>query len=310
MEKINDVIKRAVSRRSFIASAGTAAAASVIIGCSDSTPATVTPPTTTTPSATVTDADILNFALNLEYLEAEFYLRAATGSGLSATDAGSAAAAVTGGTQVSFSSTAIASYANQIAQDELNHVRFLRSAITSAGATPVSRPAIDFTNAFNALAVAAGVVPSGGTFNPFSSTDAFLIGAFVFEDVGVTAYSGAAPLITDKNILSAAAGIQAVEAYHAAEIRTILVGRAATSNDQTYVGYANKVSALRGTLGGGNETTLSVNSIVAADATNAIGFSRSTDQVLHIVYAAGAGVQTKGGFFPSGLNGKITATAS
>jgi hypothetical protein len=310
VEQINGMIKTPVSRRSFLAGAGTAAAASFVAGCSNSTPATTTTTTTTTTSSAITDVDILNFALNLEYLEAEFYLRAATGSGLSATDAGTGAGNVTGGTQVTFSSAAIAQYANEIAHDELNHVRFLRSAINSAGLIPVSRPQIDFTNAFSALAVAAGIVPAGGTFNPFSSTDAFLIGAFVFEDVGVTAYSGAAPLITSKAILSAAAGIQAVEAYHAAEIRTLLVGRAASSNDQTFVGYANKVSALRGQLGGGNETTLSVNSIVAADTTNAIAFARTTDQVLHIVYAAGAGVQNRGGFFPTGFNGKIAATAS
>ena len=209
-----------------------------------------------------------------------------------------------------FSSTAIANYATQIAQDELNHVRYLRSALKTAGATPVDRPQIDFTNAFSALAVAAGIVPTGGTFNPFSSTNNFLIGAFVFEDVGVTAYSGAAPLLSSKTILSAAAGIQAVEAYHAAEIRTLIAGMAQASGDQTLVGYANKVSTLRGTLGGGNETQLSISTIVAADTTNAIGFSRSTDQVLHIVYAQGAGVQTKGGFFPAGLNGTIKATTA
>jgi hypothetical protein len=117
-------------------------------------------------------------------------------------------------------------------------------------------------------------------------------------------------MLTSSAILSAAAGIQAVEAYHAAEIRTLLVGGAAAANDQTYVGYANKVSALRGMLGGGNETALSISSIVAADTTNAIAFQRTTDQVLHIVYgAAGAGL-SKGGFFPSGLNGTIKATAS
>jgi hypothetical protein len=310
VEKINDVVRWAVSRRGFLAGASTAAASTLILGCSDSGSSTSTTTPTTPITPTITDADILNFALNLEYLEAEFYLRAATGSGLSATDAGSGAGTVTGGSQVNFSSSAVAQYAAEIAQDELNHVRFLRSALTSAGATPVARPNIDFTNAFSALAVAAGIVPTGGSFNPFSSTSAFLVGAFVFEDVGVTAYSGAAPLLTSKAILSAAAGIQAVEAYHAGFIRTLLVGMAANANDQTYVGYANKVSALRGMLGGGNETTLSGSTIVAADTTNAIGFSRSTDQVLHIVYAAGAGVQTKGGFFPNGLNGKITATAS
>lgn len=311
MNKIDELIKKSVSRRSFLAGAGTTAAAMAVAGCGNSSPNLGTPPPNPGP-LDIPDNDILNFALNLEYLEAEFYLYAATGKGLSAADALSGAGTTTvpsGIAAVSWSSPVFAQYANEIAQDELDHVRLLQAAITSNKGTPVPRPNLDLTF-FAPLAVAAGITTTP-TFNPFASTNAFLVGAFVFEDVGVTAYSGAAPLLTSTAILSAAAGIQAVEAYHAAEIRTLIAGGAAISGDATYLGYANKVSALRGTLGGGNETALSVSTIVAADTTNAIAFHRTTDQVLHIVYgAAGGAGLAKGGFFPNGLNGKITTTAS
>jgi hypothetical protein len=308
----NTLANLALSRRGFIAGAG-AAGAATLIGCGSSTPATTTP---TTPTPTITDIDILNFALNLEYLEAEFYLRAATGTGLAAADG---AGTVTGGAKVAFSSSVIQAYAVEIAQNELNHVRALRSTITTLGGTPVSAPAIDLTNSFNAAASAAGI---GATFNPFASDDAFLVGAFVFEDVGVTAYTGAATLIKSKTVLTAAAGIQAVEAYHAGEIRALIAGRSISANNLAYLTAANQISALRAKLGGGFETTLSsgvtqnssgavtavtASSIVAADSTNARGYARSTDNVLHIVYATAPGTLTKGGaFFPNGLNGTIS----
>jgi len=315
------------SRRSFLAGAGALGAAALVTGCSDKGPATVTPPVTPPTTPAVTDADILNFALNLEYLEAEFYLRAATGSGLATADIGANPGAVTGGAKVggTLSATQL-QIINEIAYDEQAHVRFLRKAITAAGATPVSRPVIDFTASFPTLATAAGI--TGVTFNPFNDFDSFLVGAFVFEDVGVTAYHGAAGLISTAGIqsglLSAAAGIMAVEAYHAAYVRTALTGRAilAASNSPAtaypYLTFANQISALRSKLdGSSNETTLILpttistpSSIVAADG-NAIAYARSTDQVLHIVYGTGGGANvSKGGFFPSGLNGKITTTAS
>ena len=322
MEDITSILKATHSRRRFLAGASVAGAAT-LIGCNDpvvappitttpvtttpvtTTPVTTTPVTTTPVTPTITDNDILNFALNLEYLEAEFYLRAATGTGLSSTDSGGTGT-VTGGTMVPGMSPAMTMYVNEIAQDELRHVRFLRTAITANKGTPVGRPNISFTAAFNALAMAAGIA---STFDPFSSAQAFLIGAFVFEDVGVTAYLGAAPAITNPAYLTAAAGIHAVEAYHAAAIRTLITSMAAASGDQTYVGYANKVSALRGTLGGGNEVPLPT--IVPATSANAIAFPRTTDQVLHIVYGTGGGAGVKGGtFFPNGMNGTITTTAS
>ncbi|GGA59091.1 hypothetical protein GCM10011507_08090 [Edaphobacter acidisoli] len=307
---IDGLVQKALTRRKFLASAGTATAALAITGCSGSSSSSTGGSSGGTTPQDIPDNDVLNFALNLEYLEAEFYLYATTGKGLSSTDALSGAGTTTvpsGIAAVQLNAT-MASYANEIAQDELDHVRLLQSAITANGGTPVARPNLDLTF-FGPLAVAA-TITSTPTFNPFADPNSFLIGAFIFEDVGVTAYSGAAPLISNTSILSAAAGIQAVEAYHAAEIRTLLVAQASINNSQTYVNIANKVSALRGTLGGGNETMLSSSSIVAANS-NAIAYARSTDEVLHIVYGTGGGAGvSKGGFFPNGLNGKITATAS
>ncbi|MGV3615347.1 MAG: ferritin-like domain-containing protein [Fimbriimonas sp.] len=245
-------------------------------------------------SGATQDRNVLNFALNLEYLEAEYYLRGTTGAGLSAGDSGTGAGAVTGGTQVTFSTPEFREYAEEIAADELAHVRFLRSAL---GANAVARPAINFTDAFNAAAQAAGL---GNSFNPFENEVNFLIGAFVFEDVGVTAYNGAATLISNKAFLQAAAGILGVEAYHAGSIRTVLnaVGGQAVS-------AANAISDLRASVGGGKDQGFDEGvgaNIVPADA-NAIAFARTTREVLNIVYLNGNG--TPGGFFPNGLNGAI-----
>jgi hypothetical protein len=248
----------------------------------------------------LTDADYLNFALNLEYLEAEFYLRAATGNGLGTADTGNSSSKTTGGAQVGGLTMVQSEYMFEIAQNELDHVRFLRSALGSAA---VAAPAIDLTNSFNALASAAGL---GSSFDPFSNYSNFLIGAFIFEDVGVTAYHGAAKLLTDKTNLTAAAEIHAVEAYHAASIRTQIVVAGSA-----LIATANAVEGVRSTLGGGNETMLSSTGIVAADPTTSIGYERSTDQVLHIVYGTGNGAGVKGGtFFPNGLSGNISVTTS
>lgn len=297
MKTLDMPIKADLSRRRFIAGAGIAAATVAAAGCGDSgSSSTSTSPTQT---STITDTDILNFALNLEYLEAEFYLRATTGTGLSNSDVGSNAGAVTGGSMVSFKTPAIQQYANEIANHELAHVRYLRKALGSAA---VSRPVIDLTNSFNAAASAAGI---GSSFNPFADEDSFLLGAFTFEDVGVTAYHGASGLLTNKTNLAAAAGILATEAYHAGTVRTLIA-----QLGDPYLTSANKISMLRAKAGGGAETSLDGSHIVAAD-TNSISYDRSTDQVLHIVYlSAMAGVVSKGGFFPSGLNGTITASAS
>ncbi len=264
--------------------------------------------------AAPTDADVLNFALNLEYLEAQFYSFAVNGTGLAASDLGGTGmqGAVTGGRQVTFTDPVVAQYAKEIAGDEVAHVKFLRAQL---GASAVSQPAIDIgsspTGAFSSAARAAGLIGPGASFDPYASDENFLLAAFIFEDVGVTAYKGAAPLVTNKTYLEAAAGILAVEAYHAAIIRTTLYGKGiATPSLRT---AADAISDARDNLDGSSDLdqgispTGDVSNIVPLDA-NGIAYSRSTSQVLKIAYLNPGNVSS-GGFFPAGVNGTIKASA-
>jgi hypothetical protein len=257
-------------------------------------------------AAAVTDADILNFALNLEYLEAQFYTIATTGMTLEqagiSTKGGDGTAggavAVKANAKVAFTTPLLQQFAAEVAKDEQNHVKFLQSQLAAAA---VAQPAIDLMNSFNALAQAAGL---GATFDPFASETNFLLGAFIFEDVGVTAYQGAAGLISNKTYLDKAIGIHNVEAYHAASIRTRIfqTGTAAQSASQA-------IAATRAKLDGTGNDDIGVGvingaaTIVNADI-NAMTFSRTTSQVLNIVYGGGP-AGTGGAFYPKAMNGTI-----
>ncbi|MBI0475692.1 ferritin-like domain-containing protein [Sphingomonas sp. MA1305] len=308
---------RRAERRTFLRYAGGAAAAtgglSLLAACGGSSTGNTPTPTPSATSA-ASDIDVLNFALNLEYLEAQFYSYAAYGTGLAATSTTGVGTlgTVTGGAKVTFSDDLVTQYAREIAADEAAHVNFLRSALNGA---QVAMPSIniggDSTGAFTLAARAAGLAGPNDTFNPYANDVNFLLAAFLLEDVGVTAYKGASPLINSKIYLEAAAGILAAEAYHAGLIRSVLYRKGV---DATAIFSSTQaISDARDSLDGltdidqgiGNATTAN---ITPADS-NAIAFSRSTGQVLNIVYLNKAQVSS-GGFFPSGINGNIRTSAS
>ncbi|MGI8433364.1 MAG: ferritin-like domain-containing protein [Nocardioidaceae bacterium] len=310
---ITDMISRsaenATDRRNFLKAAGVAGlgvvGATALSGLDTAAAATTGSAATAPLGASVSpngisDSAILNFALNLEYLEAEFYSYAAFGEPLNydLTTGGGTRGGVTGGRMVNFQTRAVRNYANEIARDEILHVRFLRDALGSA---KVAQPSIDIQSSFTAAARAAGLIGPGQTFDPYANENNFLLAAFIFEDVGVTAYKGAAPLIDNKTYLDAAAGILAVEAYHAGLIRTSLYGKGLQD-------AARAISVARDMLDGPGDDdrgigTPAFSNIVPRDAYG-LAFGRTPARVLNVVYLT-PDRATKGGFFPDGVNGSI-----
>jgi hypothetical protein len=310
---LGQVIERsaetAVDRRKLLTMAGIAGAGAGAAVLTSAGPALAAP--THAMGGAINDGSILNFALNLEYLEAEFYLRAATGHGLpdDMTTGKHDRGWVTGGHKVPFKHRMLANIANEIANDEKDHVAFLRSAL---GGAKVSRPTIDLKTSFTAAATAAGVIKPGQTFDPFANEQNFLLGAFLFEDVGVTAYKGAAPLISNKTYLEAAAGILAVEAYHGGIIRGALYDEG--FEQPSVFGVVDKLSNARDLLDGPGDDDQGIgnreySNLVPTDG-NSIAFSRTPGAVLDIVYLNLSGKPvSKGGFYPHGVNGTIHVSA-
>jgi rubrerythrin len=84
-----------------------------------------------------------------------------------------------------------------LASDEKQHVEALEGTIKKLGGKPVAEPTFNFE---------------------YSGTSGFLKLAETFENTGVSAYNGAAPMIKSKEVLGAAGSIVQVEARHAAAI--------------------------------------------------------------------------------------------
>ncbi len=125
------------------------------------------------------DVEIVNFALTLELLEADFYEQALDRLGLSGD---------------------VRSLTEEIASNEQEHVSVLTRTVSDLGGTPVEGLTFDFGDAFS----------SEGNYLDLAQT---------FEDTGVSAYNGAAPGIQDKSILLTAGTIVQVEGRHAALVR-------------------------------------------------------------------------------------------
>ena len=243
------------------------------------------------------DIEVLNFALNLELLEAQFYNWAAYGYNIDSNLLNAGLPAT--GAQRANLSPPLQEFVQVVAYDEITHVRFLLEVL---GSNAIVAPNIDLNSSFSVLANNAVHMTLLPPFSPYINDVHFLVAAFALEDTGVTAYKGALGLLEDPAIVSAAAGLLGTEAYHAGYIRSLIYARA-----QEYTIYpgvllsqaVNAVSAQRSNLSGyyDDQGILNYNYdlVIAPVDINALVFSRNTTQVIAIVSS----------FFPNGLAGSM-----
>jgi hypothetical protein len=239
------------------------------------------------PEHKIEEVDILNLALDLEYLEAEFYTHVTTGKSITSFGIGingraNGANPTTGGTtvggkKVNFSEDEafLHDIAAQIGADERAHVVLLRGAL---GSSAVAMPNIDL-----------GALGFG-----FDNHSDFLRAARILEDIGVTAYSGAAGLLKTPDILTAAACLLGAEAEHAAAIRTQI---ARLKIPTTALDDVDLVPPPSG----------EARQVLSIKVSDGLIAARTAGQVLYLAFGGKAGAR-QGGFFPTGLNGTIVSS--
>ena len=191
--------------------------------------------------------DVLNFALTLEELEAEFYR--------------------TGLAMTGFIPAEFRPVFEVISRDENAHVALLRSVL---GAQAIAKPTFDFTG-------------GGVYFNALTSFGTYVALSQAFEDLGVRAYKGqAANLMSNDAILTAALQIHSVEARHAAEVRLMRGQKGWIDGDQTDIGGAEAVYAGEGQGVQFGVTVATVASVPAYQVTAAFDEPLTMQQVLAI----------------------------
>ena len=277
---IDDLVEASPNRRSFLKTLSVATAAIGAMTVAGTKPAE---------AQSSLEVSVLNFALNLEYLEAEFYTYAQYGYGIERFGIGTTGSAngnnptgggaTTGGAKVTFSNNLVFSQAitAQIGSDERAHVTLLRGFL---GSSAIAKPNINL----NALGIG------------FGNQSEFLTLSRIFEDIGVTAYAGAAGLLTTPAVITAAARILATEAQHVSTIRTQI---ARLNIASPMLDGADLVPPPTG------PTTqyLSINT------SNGLPAVRTPGQVLYLAFGNQANASS-GGFFPTGVNGALTQSSA
>jgi hypothetical protein len=289
----------ALNRRHFMAAlgmTGVAAGAGMMSGCSTSNSVAVT-------TASTAQIDMLNFALNVKYLQATFYSFIAKGTDLTGS-AVTNSGPITGGTAAltftGVNAQQITDMVNEIYYDEKNHVSTLMSLL---GISAVFRPAINL-----------------GGFGTINATNALSI-ARLLEDVGVTAYAGIIGSLSSSDI-TLLGQIMGADSLHAGILRLTALQNpsiaAYIKADTLDVAPFDPGAASNAgpTASGGFFATAGATTASTANPAG-FAFTRTISQALAILFgtetATGSTTSvtvaaigtTSGGFFPNGVNGNL-----
>lgn len=262
------------------------------------------------------DVDLLQFALNLEHMECDWFLYGALGYGL---DAIAPKLAMGGPPPIGAMKAKLDNLTQRIIEEfgyqEVGHLRAIKSTV---GGFP--RPLIDLSahNFANIMDDAFGY-HLNPPFNPYNNSLNYLLASYIIPYMGLVGYVGANPNIdgfVSKRLL---AGLLAVEAGQDAIIRALLYERAqelVPPYNITVAEFTIRISNLRNELAkcgikdeglivpielGAEQRTSS--NIISANA-DSLGYRRTPAEILRVVYGTGNEHQP-GGFLPKGGNGKI-----
>jgi hypothetical protein len=266
-----------LNRRNFLFTAGLTAGAVGALGMTAGCGSVLGVDPSSGPAPSI--AAVLNFALNLEYLEANFYSYITTGAGIPTQYGGTNPGKITGGgPAVNFSDPVLGAFAKELAADEMAHVMLLRSGLIANGITPVDQPALDLS--------ALGAVTDDASF---------LAIARALETTGTSAYEGGIQYLTASiAAVNYAALIHVAEGEHEGVLRQFCISKGVMS--PAVDSYDRPPE-------------LSDNQVFNTSLISGLNTARNASEVLRIVYAApGSTGVSSGGFFPSGLNGSITTT--
>ncbi|KAK9084215.1 hypothetical protein Scep_030686 [Stephania cephalantha] len=262
------------------------------------------------------DVDALQFALNLEHLEADFFLHGSSGKGLE----DFAPELVGGGPPPIGASKAnldnlTKDIITEFGFEEVGHLRIIKATV---GGFP--RPQLDLSpHNFAKIFDDAFGRPLSPPFDPYNSSLNYMLASYVIPYMGILGYVGANPSLNGHKTKRLLAGLLGVEAGQDAVIRSYLFERATEivhPYNHTVAEFTDRVSKLRNKLANngvkdegivvplasGAENKTSAN-VLSADY-NSLSYSRTPAEILRVLYGSGS-EHTPGGFLPKGGDGKI-----